>query len=94
MNTTLPSLLEKVRDKRDGAAWKRLVDLYTPFLLYLARHWRLNGTEANDLVQDVFAKLVQELPKFNYDREKGRFRGWLRTLCFHCSLCSEHPKRS
>ena len=83
MHTTPPTLLEKLRDERDGESWKRFVVLYTPFLFYWARRLRLNGTDADDLVQDVFAKLVQELPKFTYDSGKGKFRSWLRTLCFH-----------
>jgi len=78
------TLLEKLRDAGDALSWSRFVSLYTPFLLRWAKRMPVDGTEAVDLVQEVLIKLVSELPKFTYDSEKGRFRGWLRTVCFHC----------
>ena len=35
---TPQSLLEKLRQQPDAAAWKRLVDLYTPLLQRWLRH--------------------------------------------------------
>src|SRR5207245_3376581 len=37
---------------------------------------------AADLVQEVFAILIQKLPEFAYDRRKS-FRNWLRTVMFN-----------
>jgi RNA polymerase sigma-70 factor (ECF subfamily) len=34
----------------------------------------------DDLVQDVLSVLVRELPRFDYEPERGRFRGWLRAI--------------
>lgn len=42
----------------------------------------MNADDAADLVQDVLAKLVVQLPKFTYDRDKS-FHGWLRTLAMN-----------
>jgi RNA polymerase sigma-70 factor, ECF subfamily len=56
-----------------------LVHLYTPLLFAWARRCRETEHDAADLVQEVFAVLVQTLPAFRYDRS-GKFRGWLRTL--------------
>jgi RNA polymerase sigma-70 factor (ECF subfamily) len=39
----------------------------------------LQPNDASDLVQDVFAALVQMLPQFAYDEHKS-FRAWLRTV--------------
>ena len=83
VHTTSLTLLEKLRDPNDAASWERFIALYTPFLFYWARRLKVNGTEAEDLVQDVFVKLFEAMSKFEYDPEKGNFRGWLRTLCFH-----------
>ena len=82
-NDTSQTLLEKLRDPTDSTAWDRFVSLYTPLLLSWARRLRLQGTDPADLVQDVFVKLLRELPQFRYDPKKGNFRSWLRTLCFH-----------
>jgi RNA polymerase sigma-70 factor, ECF subfamily len=81
MHTTSPTLLQKLRDPSDAAAWDRFVDLYLPLLMHWARRIPARGAEPADLVQEVFVKLTRELPKFNYEPARGRFRCWLRTLC-------------
>jgi RNA polymerase sigma-70 factor (ECF subfamily) len=79
MNTTSVSLLERLRQPGAAEAWERLVELYTPLLYYWACRIGLCEADAADLVQEVFAVLVQKLPEFMYDRHKS-FRGWLRTI--------------
>src|SRR5881397_142301 len=79
MNTTIPSLLERVRRPADEDAWGRFVQLYTPLLFFWARRLGLQDQDAHDQVQEVFTLLVQKLPEFQYDRQKG-FRNWLRTV--------------
>ena len=79
MNTTPPSLLERVRQPADQEAWARLVALYTPLICYWARRVGLQDQDAVDLAQDVFTVLVRKLPEFKYDRHKS-FRGWLRAI--------------
>jgi RNA polymerase sigma-70 factor (ECF subfamily) len=80
MNTTPVSLFERLR--RPAAApeaWDRFVELYTPLLYYWARRRGLQAADATDLVQEVFAIVVQKLPEFHYDPGRS-FRGWLRTV--------------
>jgi RNA polymerase sigma-70 factor (ECF subfamily) len=79
MNTTPVSLLERLRHRHEPAAWERFVKLYTPLLCQWARRLGLHGPDAADLVQDVFAVLVEKLPEFRYD-PRQRFRGWLWTI--------------
>lgn len=79
MHTTSASLLARVRHLGDADAWGRFVRLYSPVLHGWACHMGLSHDDAVDLVQDVFAILVQKLPEFDYDSEK-RFRGWLWTI--------------
>jgi RNA polymerase sigma-70 factor, ECF subfamily len=79
MNTTPVSLLERLRQPADSAAWERFVDLYTPLLLRWARNAGLQESDAADLIQDVFQIALRKLPEFAYD-PKGSFRGWLRTV--------------
>jgi RNA polymerase sigma-70 factor (ECF subfamily) len=79
MHTTPVSLLERLREPSNRAAWDRLVELYTPLLYYWARRVGVQQTDAADLVQEVFTILVQKLPEFIYDRTKS-FRSWLRTV--------------
>jgi RNA polymerase sigma-70 factor (ECF subfamily) len=79
MNTTPVSLLERLRQPADSAAWGRFVDLYTPLLLRWARHTGLQESDAADLIQDVFQIVLRKLPEFAYDQKRS-FRGWLRTV--------------
>jgi len=77
MHTTSPSLLERVREPEDREGWERFVRLYTPLLFRWARH--AQAADPENLVQDVFAVLVKELPRFRYNTDKN-FRCWLKTI--------------
>lgn len=79
MEQTPASLLERLRQPLDHAAWQRFVTLYTPLLNHFAQRLGLHGPDAEDLVQDVFTLLVRKMPDFAYDHLKS-FRGWLWTL--------------
>ena len=43
----------------------------------------MDENDAADLVQEVFAVLVQKLPAFVYDDGAKAFCGWLRTILFN-----------
>jgi RNA polymerase sigma-70 factor (ECF subfamily) len=78
---TSVSLLERLRSRPDDdASWRQMVELYQPLLHGWLRRQRVSAEDADDLVQDVLAAVVRELPQFRYDRERGSFRGWLRTI--------------
>jgi RNA polymerase sigma-70 factor, ECF subfamily len=79
MDTTNVSLLERLKLPMDQQSWSRFVDLYTPMIYSWARQVGLQASDAADLVQEVFALLVQKMPEFTYDRHKS-FRAWLRTV--------------
>jgi RNA polymerase sigma-70 factor (ECF subfamily) len=76
---TSASLLEQLRQAPGPESWSRFVRLYTPLLFYWARRLGLREADAADLVQEVFAVLVQKLPTFRYDQHRS-FRSWLRTV--------------
>lgn len=78
--TTSSTLLVRARDHADAEAWGRLVSIYSPLLRdWLGRH-SVPCHDHDDLVQEVLHIVAQEMPAFVYDREKGGFRGWLRTM--------------
>jgi RNA polymerase sigma-70 factor (ECF subfamily) len=79
MHTTPVSLLERLRQPEDQAAWERFVELYTPLLYSWTRRQGMPPEEAADLVQDLFLLLVEQLPQFRYDPTKS-FHAWLRTV--------------
>jgi RNA polymerase sigma-70 factor (ECF subfamily) len=83
MDQTPQSLLEQLRRQPNAAAWKRLVDLYTPLIEGWLRRYGVPPSDVDDLVQEVMAVLVQDLAGFQHNQQPGAFRCWLRTIVVH-----------
>ena len=82
MLTTSVSLLGRLGQPNQNGAWERFVLLYTPFLSHiLINHLHVRPQDAADVVQEIFVTLLRTLPKFEYDKAKGNFRGYLRQVC-------------
>lgn len=85
--STRTTLLSRVRDHGDHDAWREFENRYREFLVRFCRRRGLQRTDAEDVVQSVFAGLAQSLPKFTYNPELGRFRDYLfrsiRNALFH-----------
>lgn len=91
MNSTSLTLLERLREPRNDAAWERFVSLYSPLLFAFARRAGMSDNDAADVVQDVFLVLMAELPRFEYDAARKNFRGWLKTITVN--KCRERQRR-
>jgi RNA polymerase sigma-70 factor (ECF subfamily) len=78
--STRSSVLRAVANTENEAAWQRLFDLYAGFVFSIARSKGLNDADADDIVQVVFTDLARNLPTFQYDRAKGKFRAYLSGL--------------
>lgn len=74
---TRVTLLDKLRDNHDDAAWADFAYYYRSYIYNIARRMNLGHDDANEIVQLVLLKSWDKLGDFNYDSEKGRFRGWL-----------------
>ncbi|HWG47504.1 MAG TPA: sigma-70 family RNA polymerase sigma factor [Gemmataceae bacterium] len=80
MPDTPISLLERLRLRPDDAAWRRLVELYTPLICAWLRRYGITDSDSDDLTQEVMQVLVRELPNFQHDLRPGAFRRWLRNV--------------
>jgi RNA polymerase sigma-70 factor (ECF subfamily) len=80
MAETPVSLLDRLREHPDAASWQRLVELYTPLIRSWLERYAPQPADADDLVQEVLAVLVRELPHFHHNRRPGAFRSWLRLI--------------
>ena len=63
-------------------AWDRFVELYRPKIYGWCRAWGLQEADAEDVAQDVIAKLTQKMASFQYDQTRC-FRAWLKTITQH-----------
>jgi RNA polymerase sigma factor (sigma-70 family) len=80
---TSTTLLGRLRHApADQRAWGDFVGRYGPKIYGWCRQWGLQEADAQDVTQDVLAKLAEKMRGFAYD-PAGSFRGWLRTLTHH-----------
>jgi RNA polymerase sigma-70 factor (ECF subfamily) len=77
---TRASLLVRLRDPRDSAAWAEFVDLYAPLIYQYARKQGLQDADAMDLSQEVISAVAGAVGRLEYDPDKGTFRSWLLTV--------------
>ncbi len=74
---TRQSLLSRLRDWNDQESWKAFFDTYWRLIYEVARKSGLNDAEAQDVVQETVLSVARQMPRFQYDRSRGRFKGWL-----------------
>jgi RNA polymerase sigma-70 factor (ECF subfamily) len=77
---TRASLLVRLRDPQDEAAWKQFVDLYAPLVYGYARKAGLQDADAADLSQEVLGAVAGAVGRLEYDPRRGAFRNWLFTV--------------
>ena len=74
---TRASLLARLGDPQDRAAWQQFVELYGGLVYGFARQRGLQDADAADLTQEVFLAVAQAAGRWHYDPRQGTFRGWL-----------------
>ena len=77
---TRASLLVRIRDGSDAAAWQEFVRLYAPIIYGFARKRGLQDADAADLMQEVLRSVSTAVHRLDYDPVRGTFRGWLFTV--------------
>ncbi len=77
---THPSLLLRLQGEGDEADWEVFYHRYARFILAVAMRYGLQPSQADDLLQETMVELIRVLQRFQYDRKKGTFRGFLRTI--------------
>ena len=81
--TTRLTLLTQLRqDPSDQAGWEEFVERYGRHIYRWCRQWKLQDADAEDVTQDILAKLTRKLRAFAYDPSRS-FRGWLKTVAHH-----------
>lgn len=80
METTRASLLQRVKDPRDEESWRQFYHIYQPLLYRYSRARGLSREAAEEVTQQCLAVLTEKMPTFEYSREKGGFKYWLRRI--------------
>lgn len=80
MPDTPPSLLIRLRDAGDAGSWQQFYQQYWRLIYAFARRCGLAEPDAQDVVQEVVTEVFRAMPRFEYDRARGSFRSYLRTI--------------
>lgn len=89
--TTQPSLLSRVRDASDDAAWREFDAKYRELILRYSRARGLQPADAEDVRQITMSNLAKSLRTFEYAPGKGQFRNYLGQVVR--SAISRHFRR-
>ena len=90
--TTRDSLLNRLKDEMAEFAWEDFCLAYRPLLTTWAKKANVPGTDAEELLAEIYAHLVPRLRKFTYSPDQ-RFRGWLKKAV-HSAIADYREKKS
>ncbi len=75
--------------QKDPERWCEFDAIYRPMLFAYLRRRGLSESDANDVVQEIFVKLLGKI--HTYDRTKCKFRSWLFSVAHNTLI--DHARR-
>ena len=77
---TVESLILKVRNPADRAAWNQFEQLYRPVIFRIARAKGMQHADALDLVQQVLMSVACAIESYEQRPKAAKFRFWLSRI--------------
>lgn len=74
---TVDSLIVRIRDPSNRAAWDQFEQLYRPVIFRIARAKGLQHADALDLVQQVLISVASAIDRYEKHHGGARFGSWL-----------------
>ncbi len=74
---TRPSLLVRLKEAQDHAAWNEFVAIYEPLILRLLTKDGLQESDGRDVSQQVLAAVAKDIGQWRPDGRDASFRRWL-----------------
>lgn len=78
MDTSL-TWLDRLVNTPGQLEWQRLAEVYAPLIARWVARAGVQGTDQDDLVQEVLMVVVRRVGDFQH-QHTGAFRGWLRAI--------------
>lgn len=79
------SLLHRIVDKTDSAAWMDFCAIYETAIYRIARKYGLQDADAREVSQEVLLRVSRRIESFD-TTQSGRFRAWLSTVARHSTI--------
>ena len=93
---TSAAMFEEMRDPSNREAKERFCRRYQTMIMTLCHKRGLQDADAADVTQGIMLILLDLMPEFIYDPNKGRFRDWVsvitRNACFQFLARDESRK--
>ncbi len=77
---TSHSLIARVKDLADGAAWTEFLAIYRPVVYRMARRRGMQDADSQDLTQRVFLAISLAIDRWKPGPDGPPFRAWLLTV--------------
>jgi RNA polymerase sigma factor (sigma-70 family) len=74
------SLILRLRNADDILAWREFVEIYGPVIRAMARNRGLQVADVDDVTQEVLTRVAKSVERWEPDRDRGSFRGWLAAI--------------
>ena len=87
---TSKTLLDQLREPGNNPAWNQFYTLYSPLIFGFVRKRHFDRSTAEDILQETMCEVVRYLPRFEYNRQKGRFSNYLFKIV--CRIISKRLK--
>ncbi len=91
-NSTHASLLERIRSTSDDDAWQDFFHRYIDLIRAVARRQGMQPVDADDVAQEVLIAVHRAIKEHRYDPNKGRFRGYLKTITLRATWKRQRKK--
>ena len=75
--TTRASLILRLQNGEDVAAWDEFTSIYAPVIFRVATSRGFQAADAENLVQEVFLAVANSVAKWLRREDRGKFRSWL-----------------
>lgn len=83
---TSESLILRLNNQQDVAAWNEFLAIYRPVVLRMALRRGLQYADADDLAQRVFLSVARKVSDWEAHNAESRFRNWLGRIARNAIL--------
>ena len=89
---TRASLILRLRNADDMAAWEEFAGLYGPVVFRVARRRGLQAADADNLVQEVLLAVAQSVSRWIDRDDRGSFHAWLLRIAHNEAVDMLHQR--